>query len=119
MYGGGARSEQRVPWSPRRELLSLPVLRMRRQVEQPRTLAPLYLFPWTHCSLWTPLQVEQPEWHLSWGIRLGEVLLPQLSIFGLANDDDDEEEEEEVVEVGRGGISVTSNRRGTARRSMD
>ena len=56
-------------------------------------------------------QVEQPEWHLSWGIRLGEVLLPQLSIFGLANDDDDEEEEEEVVEVGRGGISVTSNNR--------
>ena len=111
--GEGARSEQRVPSSPRRELLSLPVLCMRHQVEQPQTLAPLYLFPWT------PLQVEQPEWHLSWGIRLGEVLLPQLSIFGLANDDDDEEEEEEVVEVGRGGISVTSNKRGTPRRSMD
>jgi hypothetical protein len=41
------------------------------------------------------MQIVQPEWHLSWGIRLGEVILPQLSVWGLGNDGDDEEEKEQ------------------------
>ena len=49
----------------------------------------------------------QPEWHLSWGIRLGEVQLPQLSVWGFGNDDDDDEEDEdEVVEEVKETIKV-------------
>ena len=40
-------------------------------------------------------QVEQPQWHLSWGIRLGQVQLPQLSIWGFGSSDEEDEEDED------------------------